>query len=509
MKRRDFCAGLGLGAAALAMTRRLKAAEPVASTTGGGGKPNIIYILADDLGYGDLACQNPKSKIPTPNLDRLAAQGVRFTDAHAPTAVCTPTRYAVLTGRYCWRSSLKRGVLGGFSPPLIEPGRLTVPALLKQHGYATACVGKWHLGLGWQAEGGAAKGKAGEEQVDFTKPVTDGPCTRGFDYFFGIPASLDMPPYVFIETDRVVAAPTARQEPQKEQYVRAGPKDPDFTFEQVLPRLTRQAVGWIGEQAGKDPGRPLFLYFALNAPHTPVVPTAAFKGKSGAGDYGDFVVEVDWTVGEVLKALDEHNLADNTLVIVTSDNGPERLAYERIQQHQHYSMGDLRGLKRDTWEGGHRVPFLARWPGKIRPGSVSSEVICLADLMATASAIVGAELPASAGEDSYNILPALVGEKLDKPIREATVHHSGSGRFAIRQGQWVFIDAPSGDENKEPDWLKKERGYQPHNFPGELYDLSQDLSERRNLYGEHPEIVQRLKTLLEKYRAEGRSAPRA
>jgi arylsulfatase A-like enzyme len=235
------------------------------------------------------------------------------------------------------------------------------------------------------------------------------------------------------------------------------------------------------------------------------VPTAAFQGKSGAGDYGDYVVEVDWTVGEVLKALDEHNLADNTLVIVTSDNGPERFAYERIREFSHYSMGDLRGLKRDTWEGGHRVPFLARWPGRIRPGSVSDEVICLTDLMATASAIVGARLPASAGEDSYNILPALVGERRAKPIREATVHHSGSGRFAIRQGQWVFIDASSGDENKEPDWLKKERGYQPHNFPGELYDLSQDLGERRNLYGEHPEIVQRLKTLLEKYKAEGRS----
>jgi len=506
--RRDFLKALGAGAAAMVLPRWTAAATSPASNAPAGRKPNIVYILADDMGYGDLGCQNPKSKIPTPNLDRLAAQGVRFTDAHDPTAVCTPTRYGILTGRYCWRSRLKSGVLGGFSPPLLETGRLTVAALLKQHGYATACVGKWHLGLAWPAKGGEAKGKkANEEEVDYAKPITDGPCTHGFDYFYGIAASLDMPPYVFIENDRAVAVPTGRQEAQKGQYVRAGPKDPDFVLDQVLPRLARKAVGWIGQQAGGGAARPFFLYFALNAPHTPIVPAAEFKGKSGAGDYGDYVFEVDWVVGEVLKVLDQHKLADNTLVIVTSDNGPERLAYERIQQYQHYSMGDLRGLKRDTWEGGHRVPYLARWPGKIRPGSVSGEVICQTDLMATAAAIVGAKLPPDAGEDSYSILPALLGEKLEQPVREATVHHSGSGRFAIRQGQWVFIDAPSGDENKEPDWLKEERGYQPHQFPGELYDLSQDLSERRNLYGEHPEIVQRLKALLERYKAEGRSAP--
>ena len=518
MKRREFLAGAAAGAAIFSLPAWVRAATgstPSATlakddaASSAARCPNIVFILADDLGYGDLGCQNPKSKIPTPNLDRLATQGIRFSDAHDPTAVCTPTRYGILTGRYCWRSRLKKGVLGGFSPPLLETGRLTVPALLKQHGYATACVGKWHLGLGWPAKDGAAKGKANEEEVNYTKPITDGPCTHGFDYFYGISASLDMPPYVFIENDRAVAVPTARQEAQKGQFVRAGPKDPDFALDQVLPRLTRKAVGWIGQQAGGGAARPFFFYFALNAPHTPIVPAAEFKGKSGAGDYGDYVVEVDWAVGEVLKVLDEHKLADRTLVIVTSDNGPERLAYERIQEYQHYSMGDLRGVKRDTWEGGHRVPYLARWPGKIRPGGVSGEVICQTDLMATAAAIVGAKLPPDAGEDSYSILPALLGEKLDKPIREATVHHSGSGRFAIRQGQWVFIDAPSGDDNKEPDWLKKERGYQPHKFPGELYDLSQDLSERRNLYGERPEIVQRLKTLLEKYKAEGRSAPRA
>lgn len=500
--RREFLRVLGASAAAMALERWLPAAEPRRQ------RPNIVYVLADDLGYGDLACQNPQSKIPTPNLDRLAAQGVRFSDAHDPTAVCTPTRYGILTGRYCWRSRLKRGVLGGFSPPLIEPGRLTVPALLKQHGYATACVGKWHLGMGWPARDGPAGDKGDEAPIDFTRPIADGPCTRGFDWFYGLSASLDMPPYVFIENDRTVVVPTARQEALKGQFVRAGPKDPAFAFDGVLPQLTKKAVGWIGEQAGRADARPFFLYFALNAPHTPIAPAAEFKDKSRAGAYGDFVVEVDWAAGEVLKALDEHKLAGDTLVIFTSDNGPETLAYERARQFRHYSMGDLRGLKRDTWEGGHRVPYLARWPGRIAPGSASGEIICQTDLLATVAAVVGAGLPADAGEDSYNILPALLGEKLGQPIREATVHHSCNGRFAIRQGHWVFIDAPTGDDNKEPDWLKKERGYEPHNQPGELYDLSQDLGERRNLYAEHPDKVRQLKALLEKYKADGRSAPR-
>jgi arylsulfatase A-like enzyme len=255
--------------------------------------------------------------------------------------------------------------------------------------------------------------------------------------------------------------------------------------------------------------RPFFLYFALNAPHTPIAPAAQFKGKSQAGDYGDFVVEVDWVVGEILKTLEQRHLSDNTLVIVTSDNGPETPAYQRARQFRHYSMGDWRGVKRDVWEGGHRVPFLARWPGKIKPGSISDEIICETDLMATLAAIVGATLPPDAGEDSYNVLPALLGEPRSRPIREATVHHSDSGKFAIRQGSWVFIDAKSGADSKEPEWFKQERGYQDDDFPAELYDLSRDASERHNLYAEHPEKVKSLKALLEKYKTEGRSAPTA
>ena len=485
-------------------------------------RPNIVYILADDLGYGDLACQNPNSKIPTPSMDRLAAQGIRFTDAHDPTSVCTPSRYGILTGRYCWRSQLKHGVLAGYSRPLLEPGRLTVASMLQQQGYATACVGKWHLGLDWPLKKGpGAEAAAGtglvpdtdgglsvarEDRIDFNQPIRNGPCTRGFDCFFGISASLDMPPYVFIENDRVVAQPTERQGQIRSEFVRVGAKDPAFRFEEVLPQLTGKSVDFIKRQTG---AKPFFLYFALNAPHTPVVPAARFKGKSKAGAYGDFVVEVDWAVGEILKTLEERKLADNTLVILTSDNGPEFAAYKRAKEFRHFSMGDWRGLKRDVWEGGHRVPFLARWPGKIKPGSLSDETICETDLMATVAAIVGITLPKTAGEDSYNIMPAMLGGPHNGPIREATVHHSDAGKFAIRQGNWVFIDANTGGDRKEPDWFKQERGYRDDNFPGELYDLSQDAGERRNLYAEQPEKVKALKALLEKYKSEGRSAPLA
>ncbi len=473
----------------------------------GNALPHIVYILADDLGYGDVSCQNVQSRIHTPNLDRFAAEGVRFTDAHDPTAVCTPTRYSILTGRYCWRSSLKNGVLGGFSPPLIEPNRLTVPELLRRCGYATTCIGKWHLGIAWPRKKIPTAGDpdAGDG-IDFSQPILDGPQAHGFDYFFGLSASLDMPPYVFIENDRTIALPNAQQE--KQGFVRNGPKDPDFIFENVLRTLTEKTVQTIVDHTRKKSDRPFFLYVALNAPHTPVVPRTEFHGKSLAGDYGDFVVEVDWAVGEILQALDKQKLAARTLVVFTSDNGPERIAYERARQYRHYSMGDLRGVKRDTWEGGHRVPCMVRWPGKIKPGSISSETVCQTDWMATLAAVVGMKLPDDAGEDSYDILPALLALPLNKPIRKATVLHSASGKFSIRQGNWVLIDAPTGDDNQEPDWFKQERGYRPHDQPGELYDLSTDIGEQRNVYAEHPEVVGKLKALLEKYKSEGRSAPK-
>ena len=472
-------------------------------------RPNVVYILADDLGYGDVKRLNPSSKIATPTLDQFAREGVTFTDAHSGSAVCTPTRCGLLTGRYAWRSSLTRGVLGGYSPPLIEPGRLTVPAFLASQGYATTCVGKWHLGMTWPTKDGApivGDGYASESRIDFDRPITDGPLTRGFGSFFGISASLDMPPYAYIDGDHLTARPTARQ--SKVGYVREGAKDPAFRFDRVLPDFVERAAGFIKDQAKAQPDRPLFLYLALGAPHTPVAPSREFLGKSGAGEYGDFVEEVDAAIGRILVALDEAKLKEKTLVMVTSDNGPETPAYPRITEHQHYSMGPLRGLKRDAWEGGHRVPFFARWPGRIPAGSVSDETICHVDLMATLAGILDVPLPNNAAEDSVNIAPALFGQPRQGPLREATVHHSAAGRFAIRQGPLVFIDAPSGDDNnREPAWLKTKRGYTPHNQPGELFDLAKDPSEKINLHATRPEDVKRLKFLLEKYKAGGRSVP--
>jgi arylsulfatase A-like enzyme len=481
--------------------------------------PNLIFILADDLGYGDMKCNSAVGKIPTPNLDRLAAGGMRFTDAHAPSAVCTPSRYGILTGRYAWRTHLKSGVLGQWDKPLIEADRLTVPELLRQHGYHTAALGKWHLGMDWpfatpaladQLTRIANQDKAEPQDFDWSKPITGGPLERGFDYYFGVNAP-NYAPYAFIENDRVAGPPPTQRVDQTTSgrlSQHRGPAQAGFDRQQIAPVLARKAVEWI-ENSAKTPGKPFFLYLALTGPHSPIIPNDQFKGRSGIGDYGDWVMEMDWTVGEVMQALERTGLATNSLVIFTSDNGPENWNYEEARIFKHYAMGPLRGVKRDTWEGGHRVPFIASWPGHIKAGVTNAEIICHVDLMATAAALVGAPLPDNAGEDSYNILPALLGQQRTSPIREATVYHGGDGKLAIRQGNWVLIDAKTGGANREPQWFIAERHYQPDAFPGQLYDLSQDLPQRRNLYGEHPEMVARLKALLEQYKTEGRSAPRA
>jgi arylsulfatase A len=477
-----------------------------------GRKPNIVLILADDLGYGDLGCFNKGSQIPTPHLDQLARAGMRFTDAHAPASVCSPTRYALLTGRYAWRTRLQRGVLGPWDKPLIAADRLTVASLLQQHGYATACIGKWHLGVTYSTTDGKPPSSRNNpmSNVDFTKPIADGPITRGFDHYFGtfVP---NYPPYCFVEDDHTVGIPSVRDTGIADLFNIPGPMAPGWKLVNILPEITRHAEKWIEDAAKSD--KPFFLYFPLTSPHYPVVPAPEFKGKSKAGDYGDFVVQTDWTVGRVLVALQRAGVADNTLVIFTSDNGPEVVeinpgAYDRIRLSHHYSMGELRGAKRDTWEGGHRVPFIARWPAKIKAGAASGEIICHLDFMRTVAAILGVQLPDAAAPDSYNLLPVLLGEELDHPVREATVHHSCSGKFAIRKGDWVFINAPSGDDNGaqgEPEFLKRERGYTKHNQPGELFNLRDDISEHRNHYADHPEIVCELKALLEKYKADGRS----
>lgn len=476
-------------------------------------KPNIVLILADDLGYGDLGCYNKDSKIPTPHLDQLAREGMRFTDAHSPSSVCTPTRYALLTGRYSWRTRLQRNVLGPWDRPLIAPERLTVGKLLQQHDYSTACVGKWHLGLTYATTDGQPPTSRDNpmSNVDFTQPIADGPIRRGFDHYFGTLVP-NYPPYCFVENDRTVGLPTERA--TGGLFNIPGPMVPGWKLVNVLPELTRHAVQWIDDTAKTN--RPFFLYFAFTSPHYPVVPASEFVGKSQAGAYGDFVHQTDWSIGQILEALKRNNVADNTLVIFTSDNGPEVTGevkpgvYDRVQESGHRSSGELRGAKRDVWEGGHRVPFMTRWPGKIQAGSVSNETMCHVDFMATVAAVLGEKLPDNAAEDSYNLLPILLGEQRSGPVRKATVHHGAQGKFAIRKGDWVLIDAPSGDDNGargEPQWLKDERGYTNHDQPGELFNVREDLTERHNLFGERPQLVSELKSLLHKYKREGRSTP--
>ncbi|MBK1817107.1 sulfatase-like hydrolase/transferase [Luteolibacter yonseiensis] len=470
--------------------------------------PNIVFILADDLGYGDVSIYNPESKIRTPHLDRLAGQGMRFTDAHAPSSVCTPTRYSILTGRLAWRSPLKSGVLPPWGAPLIDAKRLTVSAFLKQNGYRTAAIGKWHLGWTWPTRDGQppASGADRLSNVDFTKPVTGGPTDRGFDYYFGVDVP-NYPPYVYIENDRTVGIPAEASGPA---YNRPGPALPGWDWTNVLPEITRRGVTYI-EEAGKKSG-PYFLYVPLTSPHYPVVPTPEFRGKSGAGDYGDFVLQTDDAVGRILDAIDRSGQAENTLVIFTSDNGPEVTGevkpgvYDRVKQYGHSSSGGLRGAKRDLWEGGHRVPFIARWPRRIKPALTSETTISHVDFFATAAAILGKPLDPEAAPDSFNILPALIGEPSGQ-VRPATIHHGQNGNLAIRQGDWVFINAPSGDGNREPSWRKEEWKIQPHDEQAELFNLKDDPRQTRNLYSGNRDKALELKSLLDRFISTGRSTP--
>ena len=347
----------------------------------------------------------------------------------------------------------------------------------------------------------------------FAQPIAGGPTTRGFDSYFGTDVP-NWPPYCFIENDRTVGVPSEAAPVGKDSFNIAGLMVPGWKLVDVLPSLEKRAVEYI-EKSAKG-GKPFFLYLPLTSPHFPVVPSAAFKGKSKVGDYGDFVMQTDAVVGQVLDALKRAGAADNTLVIFTSDNGPEITgevnpgAYDRLKEFGHASMGPLRGTKRDAWEGGHRVPFVARWPGKIKPGTTCAETVCHVDLLATLAAALDVKLPANAGVDSVNVLPALLGEERKAPLREATVHHSAQGKFAIRKGDWVLILAPTGDDNGkkgEPAWLQKHRGYASHTEPGELYNLAIDPSQKDNLYAAEPAKVKELAALLELYVSNGRSTP--
>lgn len=473
--------------------------------------PNIVFILADDLGYGDPQCYNPQSQAPTPNIDRLAAEGLRFTDMHTPSAVCTPTRYGVLTGRYAWRSRLKSGVLWGWSPPLIEPGRLTLPAMLKQRGYATAGFGKWHLGLGWATRepaefGDGSKPAADVALVDYAKPLSGGPHTAGFDYYFGIPASLDMEPYLWIETDRCVAAPTAWCQGDKHQrqggggFYRAGPMAPGFRHDDVLPEITRRTLRCIEDQARARADQPFFIYMALSAPHDPWLPTTAFQGRSQAGSRGDFVVQVDASVGEVLKTLDRLDLAGRTLVVFTSDNGAHWLPAE-VARYHHAANGPWRGQKADIHEGGHRVPCIVRWPGLTRPGTVTGQLACLTDFMATFAEIADAELPRDAAEDSFSFAYLLEGRRPKSAVRQSLVSHAMNGMFAIRRGAWKLVEGLGTGGFTAPAKVQPKPG-EP---AGQLYNLFTDPAETTNRYAGQPAEVIALETELDAIRNHDRS----
>ena len=453
-------------------------------------RPNIIVILADDLGYGDPRVYNADSRVPTPSLDELARAGMRFTDAHAPSSICTPTRYGLLTGRYAWRTPLE-GVLRGYSPSLIESGRITIASMLRQRGYATAGIGKWHLGLGDEAE------------TDYSKPFTSGPRTAGFDYYFGIPASLDMPPYVFIENDHVLDAPTEHIEAGATRTSGgdgrwlAGAIAPGFKHQEVLSTLTRKAVAYLEERATSEDAQPFFLYLPLSAPHKPWIPDDEFIGSSGAGYYGDFVAQVDASVSSVMDALRRNGLEENTLVVFTSDNGA-RWEQELIEQYSHRANGPLRGQKTEIWEGGHRVPFIASWPGRVPANSTTDALIGLTDLIATFADLTDFELTGDVAEDSMSFLDVLMGRENVRP-RKDLIMHSSLDLLAIREGKWKLIEAAgSGGHGWIPDT----------GAPGQLYDLDSDPAEQENLFSEHPEIVARLQQLLNEQRDQPASASR-
>ena len=461
-------------------------------------QPNIIVIFADDMGYGDVSYAGELSKICTENIDRLAHEGAVFTDAHTSSSVSTPSRYALLTGRYNWRSSLKRSVLNGYSKSLIKPDRETVASMLRRQGYTTAGFGKWHLGWDW------SNIENGEQKVDFAQPIQNGPTTRGFDYWYGISASLDMPPYVYVENDRVTALPNRITESKGMGFWRKGPTGADFVHEEVLPNLTQRACRYIAEKAKSD--QPYFLYFPLPAPHTPILPTKEFQGKSGLNPYGDFVLMVDDAVGRVMQAVGASGEAKNTIVIFTTDNGCSPQArLNELQKKGHYPNHIFRGMKSDIFEGGHRVPLVVHWPKKVKPHQVD-QTVCLTDLYATLADISGYELKDSEGEDSYSLLPALRSTKPVKTIREATVHHSIDGDFSIRQGKWkLVLTASSGGWSYPQNESEKVR---TGKLPAvQLYDLEADPKEQKNVKNKNPEVAKQLARLFFKYVRDGRSTP--
>ncbi len=489
-------------------------------STGAAGNPNILLILADDLGYGDVSCYNDQSKVATPNIDRLAREGMRFTDAHSPATVCTPTRYSLMTGQMAFRVPNGGTVFqGAGGPSLIAPGRLTLPAMLKQQGYATAAVGKWHVGLTFRDAAGEPihSGKLEEvKRIDFSRRIEGGPVDCGFEKFFGTACcpTTDWL-YAFIENDRIPVPPTQvidKSKLPKHPYAddcRAGLIAPDFPMEEVDLVFLKKSREFLEQHVREKSGKPFFLFHSAQAVHLPSFAAPQFKGATKAGPHGDFIHQLDWVVGELMQTLEKLGIADNTLIIFTSDNGPETTSVIHMRaDHQHDGARPWRGMKRDNWEGGHRVPFLVRWPARVKPGTTSAQLTSLTDVMATVAAIIGAKLPDNAAEDSFNMLPAWRGE--DKaPIRPylLTQAFAGARTLSIHRGPWKYLDHPGSGGNNYENNPGLKPFHTPDTAPAQLYNLETDPGETKNLHAEHPEIVKELKSLLDQSKSTGRSRP--
>ncbi len=467
--------------------------------------PNVIFVLADDLGIGDIAATNPSAKIKTPNLSQMASQGITFLDAHSPSAVCTPTRYGLMTGRYNWRSRLAKGVLSGTSDHLIPADRPTVAHLLRSAGYHTQMIGKWHLGWDWAR---TELGDRSARQIDFSRAVSNGPDINGFDGYYAHCGSLDMPPYVWVDTGKPTAIPTREEGVTKQQdpygWYRKGPISPDFVIDDVLPHLFEKSIQHVEERAGdKASKQPFFLYLALPAPHTPIVPVAPFKDASGMNPYADFVMQIDHHMGQLFETLRKLGIDDNTLIVFSSDNGCSPEAnFGVLKGHGHDPSAGYRGHKADIYEGGHRVPLIAKWPSRIKAGQTTSAVACLTDFYATLRDIIETEPQDVGGEDSHSWLPLFDGSETN--MRDSLISHSISGNFSIRMGEWkLCLSSGSGGWSapREPDAIKR-------NLPEmQLFNLKLDRGERTNVMNQHPEVVQSLLSRLKKEVENGRSTP--
>lgn len=475
-------------------------------------KPNIVILYADDMGYGDLAIQNPDSKIPTPHLDQLAREGMRFSDGHSSSGICSPSRYALLTGRHHWRTF--NGIVQSFGPSVFDEERLTLPEMLQEMGYVTGCIGKWHLGFAWQAvmKPGIKLPEDTRQELpasafDWSQKVPDGPTAHGFDYYFG-DGTPNLPPYGWMENDKMLVAPTVSHvpippPPEGSDECRDGPGVAGWRLDAVMPTLTEKAVAWIGEQKGS--GKPFFLYFPWTSPHAPIVPAAEFAGTSEAGPYGDYLVQSDWTAGQVLQALKDHGFEDNTVVIFTADNGSENYMMERFLRYGHNSSGPFRGMKRDIYEGGHHVPFVVKWPGVTKPGSVATAITSQVDIMATLANAIGYELPPGQGEDSIDMMPVLKGEK--PFVRNALVMNTRNMRYGIRKGDWVFLQDTTQKLNQSR-WTAAQayratNGFDPEKKPQALYNLKHDIGQRENVIDRYPEKAGQLQELLEQIQNAG------